>query len=530
MTNDFVPHPQRFWSEIVALNGQGYYAAALARMDPIFAVGDPGLAGWKLRGQALYGLGRFVEALEAFARVVGLDPHGTEGYEHLATAFLALQQLDRALLTVGRGLEIDPENKGLLRLKFILGWRIGNKDDALTLAAQHLRRFPDDGPMWHERGICYLEAGADAWALADFEVACSLMPEHSIAFGNRGTAFWRLGRYAESLESFNQAIRLDTNNASAQHHRALLLLFLGDWVAGFSAYEWRWRDPAHLACKPSWAHSPWQGEVLPHATLMVYPEQGYGDTIQFIRFLPMARHRVARVVFYCTGPLVPLLRYAPGMDCLWEGALPGPPFDVSVPLMSLPGLLHHSGDDTRETSSYLPALAWKRPAHDPRHPSYRIGFVWRGRPTHKNDHNRSLTLSWFLPFLDWPRVSWVSLQEGGAGAIQEHDLFKDRIEVPELTDFAATARVMATLDLVISVDTAVAHLAGALGCPVWLLLPFVPDWRWGKDGDGTVWYPSMTLFRQEKPGDWLGVGHQVSRALKARLQEGKGFYPTAGPD
>ncbi|MBF0421695.1 MAG: glycosyltransferase family protein [Magnetococcales bacterium] len=517
---------QQAWFEILALNQKGQFAEALARIESGFGQGDPGLLGWKLRGQALYGLGRYLEAVQAFAVVVTRDPADVEAYDHLATALLGIGKLEQAALTVARGLQVEAGHPGLLRLQFILRWRLGQRDEALAWAEQHLRCFPEDGAVWHERGVYHLEVGADAEALADLERACLLMPDHSVAMGNRGTALWRLGRYSEAFAALQRAVELDRNNASAQHHRSLLLLFLGHWIEGFSAYEWRWRDPAHLAQQPSWAVPLWTGESLPEATLLIYPEQGYGDAIQFIRFVPLIRQRVSKVCFFCSGPLVPLLRLAPGVDCLWEGELPRPHFDCCVPLMSLPGLLHQTRDEVPGAGGYLPALAWKPPLRSVFRP--RVGVAWRGRPTHRNDHNRSVGLSWFEPLLLQESIDWVSLQEGGERDMIGDDRFDHRIEMPCLTDFAVTARVMQTLDLVISVDTAVAHLAGAIGCPVWLLLPFVPDWRWGAEGQTTPWYSTMILFRQQKPGDWRDVQEQVLRALERWVSAiSDSFHPRA---
>ncbi|MEO5329678.1 MAG: tetratricopeptide repeat-containing glycosyltransferase family protein [Magnetococcus sp. THC-1_WYH] len=503
------------WIEVLALNAQGRFAEALEKMAPAFVQGDPGAVPWKLRGQALYGLGRWAEAVGAFAKVLQWLPEDCESYEHLAKTLLAMERHDQALLTVDRGLMLDHGNQALLSLRFVLLWRVGNRDAALRLAHQHLQDHPGDGSMWQERGTMLLEQGADQEALFDLDRACRLLPNHSRARGNRATALWRLGRYREALDDLNRAVALDPTNASAQHHRALLWLFLGDFALGFPAYEWRWSDPAHLAQRPALSIPFWQGEVMMGATLLVFPEQGYGDTIQFIRFLPLARRRVAKVIVWCSGPLAPLLRHAPGVDLLCDGEHTVPPCDVCVSVMSLPGLLKPAWEEgVLGAWGYLPEFAWanrfRTAAAD-----FRVGLVWRGRPTHRNDHNRSLRLTWFEPFLDREWIAWTCLQGDGGGEVAGDVRWLERMACPDLTDFAATARVVQTLDLVITVDTAVAHLAGALGCPVWVLLPFVPDWRWGAAGETTVWYQSMRLFRQPALGDWESVRKQVLMALDA---------------
>ncbi|MBF0604576.1 MAG: glycosyltransferase family protein [Nitrospirae bacterium] len=500
------------WIEVSALNTQRRFAEALEKMAPAFDQGNPGIIPWKLRGQALYGLGRWAEAVGAFAKVLQWVPDDGESYEHLAKTLLAMDRHDQALLTVERGLMLNDGNQALLSLRFVLLWRVGNRDAALRLAHQHLQDHPGDGSMWHERGTVFLEQGADREALFDLDRACHLLPDHSRVWGNRATALWRLGRYREALDDLNRAVELDPNNASAQHHRALLWLFLGDFTLGFSAYEWRWSDPAHLAQRPSLSIPFWQGEVMTAATLLVFPEQGYGDTIHFMRFLPRARRRVAKVIFWCSGPLAPLLRHAPGVDLLCDGEHPPPPCDRCVSLMSLPGVLQQTQEEIPGVSDYLPEFAWAKPFRTTA-AGLRVGLVWRGRPTHRNDHNRSLRFTWFEPFLDWDFITWTCLQADGREEVAKNPHWLKRMDCPDLVDFAATARIVQTLDLVITVDTAVAHLAGALGCPVWVLLPFVPDWRWGPEGETTVWYPSMRLFRQPSLGDWESVRKQVQMEL-----------------
>ncbi|HIJ85107.1 MAG: TPR repeat-containing protein [Magnetococcales bacterium] len=504
------------WLQVLELNGQRRFAEALEMMNPFFADGNPGPTGWKLRGQSLYGLGRFAEAAQVFAIALARAETDCENYEHLATALLALNCFDQALLTVDRGLQQDANHKGLLRLRFVLLWRVGKTDEALSLAGRHVQKFPMDGPMWHERGVYFLEQGADGEALADLDTACSLMPDNPRWLNNRATALWRLGRFADALTTINRSVALDPNNAGAQHHRALLLLFLGYFSSGFAAYEWRWRDPAHPTRQPPWASPLWRGDNVQDATLLVYPEQGYGDAIHFIRFLPKVKPHVARVILFCSGPLVPLLRHAPGVDLLWEGGSPSPQWHVHAPLMSLPGLLKLDREELFGGMGYLPEFAWEKLAKNrPLSASLRVGLVWRGRPTHRNDHNRSLTLAWFEPLLDLIPLTWVSLQEGGGKEVSENPYWLGRIDCPDFADFAVTARVVQTLDLVITVDTAVAHLAGAMGCPVWVLLPFVPDWRWGPEGENTLWYSSMRLFRQQRLCDWEEVRNRLSSELQA---------------
>ena len=342
-------------------------------------------------------------------------------------------------------------------------------------------------------------------------------PMDAEAYGNRGIAYAVVGQPGEALKDFNKAIALRPGFAEAHYNRALHLLQRGDFARGWQEFGWRWRAPG-VAPRHGFTQPRWKGEDLRGRTLLIHAEQGLGDTLQFIRFVPQVAARGGTVRVACPRELVPLLGPAlAGIQVLDEGAAL-PPFDLQCPLMDLPGALRTTGETLPTATPYLFAqedavASWRARFAGV---GLKVGLVWRGGFRYALDAMRSLSLEALAPLAEVEGVRLVSLQKELLPAEAETPLLaRSDAAGPDLTDFAATAAAVAALDLVISVDTAVAHLAGALGRPTWLLLPHPSDWRWGLEASSTVWYPSLRLFRQDEPGDWAGVVHRVTRDLRA---------------
>jgi hypothetical protein len=294
-------------------------------------------------------------------------------------------------------------------------------------------------------------------------------------------------------------------------------LLLGDYERGWAEYEWRWRTgEMHL---PSFAQPRWDGAPLGGRTVLLYAEQGLGDALQFVRYAPLVRQRGGRVIVACRAPLLRLLAGCAGIDRLADQAGDLPAFDVYAPLLSLPHLLGTTLATVPAAVPYLhadPALVERWRGELAAGPAFRVGIGWQGSPLHPADRRRSVPVSFFRPLAAVPGVRLYSLQKG-TGAEQlggPHGRFPAEDLSPRLADFADTAAVMKNLDLVITVDTALAHLAGALGLPVWVALPFAPDWRWLTGRDDSPWYPTARLFRQPRAGAWA----EVFGALAAELR------------
>ena len=360
-------------------------------------------------------------------------------------------------------------------------------------------------------GRSWCSGGQLPEALACFEQALAIDEHYAEAHSNRGVALQGQGRFPEALAAYQRAIQLQPEGAEPRYNRSMLLLLLGDLPQGWAEYEWRWRRREMRPLVRNLPRPLWDGGDLGGQTLFLHAEQGLGDTLQFIRYLPQVLQRNGQVIVECQAELKSLL-WQSGPAVQWmEAGEPLPAFDWHCPLLSLPRVLGTTLSSLPRPIPYLQAQAeavqhWReRLAAESR--GGKVGLVWAGRPQHKNDRHRSLNLSALTPLGSVPNTSFYSLQKGPAAQQAQSPPGGMRLidHTEELKDFADTAALVANLDLVISVDTAVVHLAGAMGKEVWVLLPFVPDWRWLLEREDSPWYPSLRLFRQPALGDWDSV-------------------------
>lgn len=478
------------------------------------------------RARALAAAGRLTEAVVAFGKILAVQPGRLDALTGLAEAAWTLGQMKLAADCLRLAIRAQGED-------FTLHHNLGNvlrRQGDLAGAEAAYRRAIEIRPAAAEShnglGHVHLACGRLERALECYRRAQTIDPEQCETLNNLGNALRRLGRYEEAETHYRRALALRPGHAGARYNLALLQLLGGDYPAGFAGYEER----LHLGEEDSAFRSladrgiaRWRGEAYPEGQLLVVAEQGLGDAIQFVRYLPAARSRVGRLVFACDPALHRLFADFPGVDALtdrcpaaWEGGAAV----RYVPLLSLPHIfsLPPAG---LPVPPYLRAdrdaqARWRErlaPA------SLRVGLVWAGGEANPNDRFRSCRLDDFAPLGSLPEVRWFSLQRGpAAGQAKAPPAGLELFDVAgELADLADTAALVAALDLVISVDTAVAHLAGALNRPVWTLLPFDPDWRWGLSRTDSPWYPSMRLFRQPRPGDWRAVIGRVNQELAGLL-------------
>jgi len=348
--------------------------------------------------------------------------------------------------------------------------------------------------------------------------AIAIKPDFADAHYNLGVALHGQGRFDEALASYDEAARLNPEFVDARWNRAFLWLTMGRFAEGWREHEWRWRRK-HQPPR-SFPQPLWKGEPIAGRTILLHNEQGVGDTLQFVRYAPLVAAQGARVLVQVQRPLARLVRASldGGIEVLAEGDLL-PPFDLHAPLLSLPLAFATTLETVPARIPYLKADAaaaarW-RSRIGPL-PGLKIGLVWAGNAQHKNDRNRSIALERLMPLVDEVKARWFSLQVGErAGDLARVASGRINNLADRFTDFAETAAAIDNLDLVISVDTAVAHLAGALGKPAWVLLPAVPDWRWLLVRSDNPWYPTARLFRQPARGDW----DSVMQALRAALHE-----------
>ena len=328
----------------------------------------------------------------------------------------------------------------------------------------------------------------------------------------KAMAAHRDGRLDEAIAGYVEALEINPESSRAW-------LMMGELEKGFEEYEWRWRlaeNPPRRFDKPAWS-----GAALDGRTILLHAEQGMGDSIQFARYAALVAARGGRVILECQAPLTALFESLDGVEQIVARDAALPAFDVHAPLLCLPRIFETDLDSIPESGAYLGADAARGKKFasllDPER--LNVGIVWAGKPSHRNDRNRSAGIEPFIDLLGIPGAAFHSLQvgprAGDIGATRCAGLIRDH--APRLRDFADTAALVAALDLVISVDTSVCHLAGALGKPCWVVIPYTPDWRWLMQREDSPWYPSLRLFRQDSFGDWPGVFGRLGEALEERI-------------
>jgi hypothetical protein len=392
--------------------------------------------------------------------------------------------------------------------------QLGKLSEGAACFRQALCLNPHYAEAHNNLGIVLAKQGRFEEALATYKQSVSLKPDNPETYYNLGNLFRDLGQLEEAQANFRQAIHLKPDHADAQTNLAMTWLLLGDFERGWPGYEWRWRTPG-FACR-NFVQSTWDGSSLAGAAILLHAEQGLGDTLQFNRYAPLVKERGGFVIVECPATLLPLLATCAGIDQLITYGTALPSFHTHAPLMSLPRLLGTTLETIPVAVPYLSANPelreyWRGELSEIQ--GFKVGIFWQGDPRHRKDRQRSLPLSSFAPLASLPELTLCSLQEGSgtdqlaAAAFPNHDL------ASRFRSFADTAAALANLDLIITVDSAVAHCAGALGMPVWVLLPYAPDWRWLLHREDSPWYPTMRLFRQNEPGDWEEVIARAQSAL-----------------
>ena len=455
---------------------------------------------------------------------------------------------DRGTADVPSGANSMPKEAERIFVAALRHHKAGRTAKAVVLYQRVTRTTPEFAPAWTNLGVALRALGRYDAAIACLSRAVSLAPEDAAAHSNLANALRSVGRLSEAadchrtsrelspdaagthynfalvlrdsgdiaaaMQQFERAEELGYRSADLHWDRALAYLTNGELVRGFADYEWRWRLP-EVEARPL-PGSSWKGESLEGRTLFVYAEQGFGDTIQFSRYVLALAGRAGQVVFECQAALFRLLSSSQEFSRVKriEQGEKLPAYDFHVALLTLPHLVGTSLSTIPVEIPYLmPPSGIENPLS--RRAGLTVGLAWTGKSTHRNDRNRPIGLAQFAPLLQVPHVNFVSLQVGTAAREIAALGYSSVIEnlAPSITDFADTASVINAIDLVISVDNAVVHLAGALGRPVWALIPFVPDWRWMLQREDSPWYPSISLMRQRAPGEWAELLQRVGERL-----------------
>jgi tetratricopeptide (TPR) repeat protein len=473
---------------------------------------------------ALHGLGlvnyrrrRLDAALALIQAALQADFDRADGFASLGLVFHALKQFERALKSYDEGLRLAPGDTELLNRRGVALLELGRPREALDNFERVLAAAPDHLDALGNRGNALIKLNRPTEALSSYDKALMIAPDNAQLLTNRAAALRRLDRPHEAVMSARRALVSRPDFAQAKFVEGVARLTLGDF-SGWRGYEARWGVGFLAAHRRSFTAPLWLGESsLDGKTILLHAEQGFGDTLQFVRYAPLLAGCGANVILEVQPELARLLSPLPGVAAVIARGKPLPRFDCHCPLLSLPLAFGTELATIPAQISYIaPAdqdVALWRERLPRRHPL--IGLVWSGERTHDNDRNRSLRLETLLPLLQMPDVTFVSLQhevrDEDAGLLQEQPAVVHAGD--RLRDFADTAAAVSLLDVVISADTAVAHLAGAMGKPLLLLLPFGADFRWLRERDDSPWYPTARLFRQPEFGDWASVIETLRREL-----------------
>ena len=464
-------------------------------------------------GNALRARGWPDKAEACYRMALELKPDYPEASNNLGAALQDLGRLEEAVDCHRRAIELKPDYvEAHTNLGAALN-DLGRRDEAVACHQAALAIAPDSWAAHNNLGTALQELGRRDEALASFRRAVAIKPDYFEAHTNLGNALNALGRSDQAVECHRRALAVAPDFPEANWNLALALLQRGEYAEGWRQYQWRWRRRA--VGQEKWRAYPqpvWDGAASENGTLFIWTEQGLGDNLHFVRYAEAAARLGWRVILEAPRALFRLFAAIPGIQVVTEGE-PPPPFDVHCPLLGLPLAFATTLDTIPAAIPYLTAPA--RPLAE--RPGLKVGIAWRGRKSNKRDRVRSLEPALFGQILDLPGLAVVSLQKD-ARAEELTALGGPFNAGPDLGDFADTAALVAGLDLVISVDTSICHLAGALGVPTWTLLDSAPDWRWLLGRDDSPWYPTMRLFRQKRPGEWAEVVERVRAELGRRTR------------
>ncbi len=471
-------------------------------------------------GNALKDQGKLDEAAACYRRALELKPDYAAVHYNLGLALKDQGKLDEAAACYRRAVELKPD---YAEAHNNLGNALkdqGKLDEAVACCRRALELKPDFAEAHSNLGNAFEEQGNLDEAVACYRRALELKPDYAAVHNNLGNAFMGQGKLDEAIACCHRALELEPDFADAHATLSLLSLLTGDFQRGWAEYQWRRKTKRYL--RRDFSQPLWDGQPLQGRTILLHAEQGFGDTIQFIRYASLVKQAGASVLVECQKPLVRLLAGCRGVDALIGQGDDLPPFDVQAPLLSLPGIFHTSLGTIPADVPYLFAESglvkhWQQELGGVA--GFKVGIAWQGNPTFPDDRGRSIPAGCFVPLASLPGTRFFSLQKG-AGVEQLQDV-AGQFPITELgsrlQDFTDTAAVMMNLDLVVTSDTAIAHLAGALGVPVWVALRFIPDWRWLLDRNDSPWYPTMRLFRQDSRGDWQGVFRRIEAAIGQQM-------------
>jgi tetratricopeptide (TPR) repeat protein len=516
------PKPAYLSSLGTTLQRQGRYEEALKTFDKALQLKPDDVELWTNLGNVLAQLERLDDALFSYEQALKLNPRHWDTACRSAVVLRGLKRFEEAAARFELCDELRPNNAFTLYMRSVSLRDLKRHDEALKLGQRSHTLDPKNADTCNNIGILLQFLNRHQEALSWFKKALALRPNLADALNNKAVSLSELHRFDEAIVAYAGAKALKPDHPVLDWNVSLLHMLTGNFAAGWIGREARWKVPSLPVAYPKFPQPRWLGEeAIEGKTILIGADEGLGDTIQFVRYVPMLAERGARVILVVQDSLQSLLSGLPGAtQCLPRSVGALPDFDLHSPICSLPLAFGTRLDTIPSATSYLPRPAEARvQTWEDRlgpHDKLRVGIVWSGNPNHVNDRNRSMPLQIFSRILDVD-ATFVSLQKDPKP--DDTTVLREQTAIVDLTaqlaDFADTAALIRCLDLVITVDTSVAHLAGALGCPTWILLPYMPDYRWLLDRDDSPWYPTARLFRQTKTGDYASVLDRVRGELLA---------------
>lgn len=481
--------------------------AKCVEIDPMNALAHCNL------GAAWQSIRQFDQSLASYLKSVELNPKLAQAWNNLGNLYHQISQLEKAEEAYRKALEIRPQYVEAIANLGDLLQTTGKLDEAKSLY-QKARDQGDQSPeIFYNEGNLYLKLDEYERALACYEEAIRVRPTMHQPYSNRGVAYLAQGDVRRAMASYQKAIALKPDFVDAHWNRSLAWLVTGNYEQGWPEHEWRWKLKKYY--RRRFSQPLWEGERFEGKRLLIFVEQGLGDTMHFARYLPMVKALGGTVILEVQPPVETLMKVAPGVDEVVLQNKTLPEFDLQVPMICLPRIFKTKIETIPSVIPYLNRPSVEKPLLWEKTDRPRIGFVWAGSPVHDNDRNRSCPLEKLIPLFENQSKSWVSFQKGPA--TEKLSTLSPDFQVEDwgsrFRDFVDTAWALDEIDLLITVDTSVAHLAGAFGKKTWLILPFNPDWRWMLDREDSPWYPSFRIFRQDRTRRWETVVEQMKEAL-----------------
>jgi tetratricopeptide (TPR) repeat protein len=456
---------------------------------------------------------RPLEAARAFAAVLKVQPNCVEALAQLGQLLLQANELPAALGCLQQAARLAPSMPKLNLLMAAVLRQMGRLRESAVCCEQECQVSPNDPDAHYNLALARQTLQQIPEAIAAYRTALQLRPHYLDALLGLGRSLRQARQPEAAVQCFTEAVQLAPTDARAHWELGTTQLALGQFLPGWKGFEWRWRLKDFTTPVPSYAQPQWDGRDLGGQRIFLHCEQGYGDVIQFARYAPLVAARGGHVILGCPKPLQSLMETVPGVAEVVTTREVS--FDTHAPLMSLPSIFGTTLETIPAAIPYLHPRISTSSKWVETLPGKKVGIAWAGSSAHANDAHRSVPPEFLKPLLNLPGIRWHSLQVGDAADVLAQPDFAGRIVDlgSRLGDFHDTAEAIRELDVVIAADTAVAHLAGALGKTVWLLLPFEAEWRWMIAREDSPWYPTMRLFRQSSPGNWKELIERVARQL-----------------